>query len=271
MISIICVYNDEQALQNWLLKSLQNQTVDYELIKVDNTKGQFKSAAQALNHAGKQAKGKYIMFVHQDIDLQSNSWLEDTEKILDSISNLGIAGVVGSTEEGDSVKERMVNIIRHGDNQRLIGNPIRSPERVQTLDELLLIIPKDVFERYQFDEKTCDDWHLYGVDYCLAIAAFGFGVYVIPKFIQHMSDGASIKKPLYSLSVIFNLGPMVKPYYRTLDKVLKKYKDKYKWIFTTCGYGKWNTIQPLILQRIWRLISEYLKGFWHRIRRLFGL
>ncbi|MBL7196670.1 MAG: family 2 glycosyl transferase [Candidatus Omnitrophica bacterium] len=271
MISIVCIYNNEIILQDWLLKSLKNQTAEFELIKIDNTKNRFKSAAETLNYGGRQVKGKYIMFVHQDVDLCSNSWLEDTEKILDSISNLGIAGVIGVCEIGDTVAERILNVIRHGDNQRLIGNPIIVPEHVQTLDEQLLIIPKDVFQKYQFDEKTCDGWHLYGVDYCLIMGSLGFEVYAIPMFVQHKSDGASIRRPLYSLPVIFNLGPMVKEYYSSIDKVLKKHKNNYKWVYTTCAHGKWSTSRPLIFQRILHLIREYSKGLWNKIKRLVKL
>jgi glycosyltransferase involved in cell wall biosynthesis len=270
MISVVCVYNNEKIFNGWTLASLKNQTVEYELIKIDNTKNQFKSAAQALNYGGKQAKGKYIIFMHQDIDLSSDSWLKDTEKILDSLPDLGIAGIIGSATKGDNVQERTLNVIRHADNQRLIGNPIREPERVQTLDELLLIIPKHIFEKYQFDEMACDDWHLYGVDYCLTAGCLGFGVYVIPMFVRHMSEGAGLK-PLFSLRVILNFGPMLKEYYRSLDKVLKKHKNHYKWIYTTCGHGKWSTSQPLIFQRIAHLTKEYLKGFIHKVKRIITL
>jgi len=97
------------------------------------------------------------MFVHQDVNLLSNTWLKDAEEMLDTIPNLGIAGVVGSVEEGDSVLERMRNVIAHGDDREQIGNPISSPERVQTLDEMLLIVPREVFLEYQFDETTCSN------------------------------------------------------------------------------------------------------------------
>jgi len=98
MISIVCVYDDENIFNNWFLKNIRNQTVKFELVKIDNTRNRFKSAAEALNYGGKKARGKYIMFIHQDVDLCSNSWLENTEKILDSIPDLGIAGVVGVDE-----------------------------------------------------------------------------------------------------------------------------------------------------------------------------
>ena len=81
MISIVCVYNNQDILNNWLLKSLKHQTVEFELITLDNTRNTFKSAAEALNYGGKKAKGKYIMFVHQDVDLSSDTWLEDVEKM----------------------------------------------------------------------------------------------------------------------------------------------------------------------------------------------
>jgi len=67
MISIVCVYNDEITLKDYLLKSLENQTSKHELILIDNTQGKYKSAAGALNWGGGKAKGKYIMFVHQDV------------------------------------------------------------------------------------------------------------------------------------------------------------------------------------------------------------
>ncbi|MCK5160178.1 MAG: hypothetical protein KAQ99_01265 [Candidatus Aureabacteria bacterium] len=79
MISIICVYNNETIMNDYLLKNLKGRTLGFELIKINNTNNTFKSAAEAPNYGGKKAKGKYIMFVHQDVDLCSETWLENTE------------------------------------------------------------------------------------------------------------------------------------------------------------------------------------------------
>lgn len=234
MISVVCVYNNEKILEDCLLKGLKNQTVKFELIDLDNTNGKFKSAAEALNHGGKQAKGKYIMFVHQDVDLSSNSWLEEVEKMLDSLQNLGIAGVAGKSEN----KKGVITNIKDGTPPKLTGKiQIKSPTKVQTLDECLVIIPRSVFNMFQFDENVCDNWHLYAVDYCLSIKRLGFDAYVIPMFVYHRSAG-------YSFS---------EKYYLTLQKVLKKHKKHYKEIYTTMG--DWSTLYPLRIQRqrIWRL------------------
>lgn len=100
MISVVCVYNNEEILKNWLLKSLNSQTASYEFIPVNNNEKKFTSAAEALNYGGALANGQYIMFVHQDIDLLSNTFLADAEKILDGLDNLGVAGVAGVSENG---------------------------------------------------------------------------------------------------------------------------------------------------------------------------
>lgn len=251
MISIACVYNNGKILNDYLLKSLKNQTVDYELIALDNTEAKYKSAAEALNHGGRRANGKYIMFVHQDVDLCSNTWLEEAEKILDAIPDLGIAGIAGMAENGNSNKERGRNIIKHGDPAIIWpqGNPIQEPEPVQTLDECMIIIPESVFDVLQFDEKVCDDWHLYAVDYCLNIKRLGFDAYVIPMFIYHRSIA-------YSFS---------EKYYLTLEKVLKKHKKHYKRIYTTMG--DWSTLYPVTLQKIWRLAKAGLTYPWRKLRK----
>ena len=90
MISIVCVYDNERTLKNVLLKILKNQSVEFELITLDNTNHRYKSAAEALNYGGAKANGDYIMFVHQDMWLGSDSWMEDVEKMLESIPDLGM-------------------------------------------------------------------------------------------------------------------------------------------------------------------------------------
>lgn len=284
MISIICVYNDEWILQNYLLKSLPAGRNDFELITLDNTHNRFRSAAQALNWCGRQAVGDYLMFVHQDVDLRSDSWLNSTEAVLNSLPNLGIAGVIGGRDhKGVPLRERCTTTITHrpstglrggishGPRYEPCGIPIQDPELVQTLDECLVIIPKSVFDVTQFDEATCSDWHLYAVDYCLSIAAQGFGVYVIPSCLYHRSIGYSDENPL---RIIASLGVYSEAFYRTLERVVRKHKRHYKWIHTSCG--SWNTTHSLVMQRAVMLFFDGRRFYWRKVRsktrlaRLFG-
>ena len=138
MISIVCIYNDRDKLDSLLLASLQVQTANFELEIIDNRQGAFPSAAAALNSGGRLATGKYIMFVHQDIVLCTEKWLADTEKWLDSIPDLGAAGVAGR-ETNVSYNTASVT---HGIPAKFVGKQhLNRPTRVQTLDECLIIIP----------------------------------------------------------------------------------------------------------------------------------
>jgi len=232
MISIVCVYNNDKILKNNLLKSLERQTSEYELILIDNTQNRYTSAAKALNCGGEKATGDYIMFVHQDVDFCKDTWLAEAEKILSSIPDLGIAGVAGMSDTGYTNKDRGRNIIKHGNPAMILswGNAIQKPEIVQTLDECLIIIPKIVFSKLKFDESVCDGWHLYAVDYCLSCNRIGLKAYAIPMFIYHRSAGSSFSTQ----------------YYSTLKKVIKKHKKYYKKIYTTMG--DWSTLCPLSVQ-----------------------
>jgi hypothetical protein len=265
MISIVCVYSNKELLNNYLLKSLIKQTVEFELIKIDNISGSFKSASEALNYGGNKANGKYIMFVHQDVELTSNAWLEDAEEILQSIPNLGIAGVAGMDSKGNNNKDRGRNIIWHGKPAVKWSwcNPIHKPESVQTLDECLIIIPKSIFNVLRFDDKVCDDWHLYGVDYCLSAKKMGFEVNAIPMNIYHLSTSATTNKTLWQ--VIFTLGVLPNGYYKTLKKLLNKHKGYQKQIYTTSG--NWNTSYPLIFQRLWLLMKAGLIYPFRKLQR----
>jgi len=250
MISVICVYNNEKILNDCLLKSLRNQPVKFELITIDNTRGEFKSAAAALNYGGNKATGKYFMFVHQDVTLCSDSFLEDAEKVLDGLTNFGTVGIAGKHEGS---KRRVFSNLKQGPSQLepLGFIHINSPVKVQTIDECLIIIPKSVFDILPFDERVCDDWHLYAVDYCLSAQKLGFDNYVIPMMINHISGGNVAKT---TSQLIRRLGYFPKGYYRTLKKILNKHRYFVKMIYTTTE--NWHTARSLLWQRIWLTIPE---------------
>jgi len=247
MISVVCVYNNEKILSQFLLKSLESQMVEYQLIRVDNRQGQFKSAAQALNYGACQAQGKYLMFVHQDVFLISPRWLSQVENILDTLPALGIAGVAGNNEE---FRGSITNIY-HGCLTRPAGKArITVPTRVQTVDECLAIIPRSVFHKLCFDEFTCDDWHLYAVDYALCVKQQGLSAYVIPADAYHASTGRQ-----YNLrKVLSNGGAFPAGYYRTLKKLLSKHRKNYHVIYTTCG--NWSTSLSLYYLQRWGYLGK---------------
>jgi len=232
IISVICVYNNRDSLESHLLKSLDGQSIEYELILLKNIFDKYNSAAEALNYGGSIAKGQYLMFIHQDFEFNSDKWLEDVENILKNL-DFGVAGVAGK------YGRKCVSNITDGFPPALTGEiQIKEPEEVQTIDECVIIIPEKLFKEIHFDEITCDNWHLYGVDYCLTAKKAGFKVYVLPIDGYHASIAENSKSH--------------GNYYSTLRKVIKKHKNEHKWIYTTTG--SWSTIFPLNLQILYQKI-----------------
>jgi len=214
MFSIISVYNNRESFEKNLLKNLKTQNTPFELMNIDNSEGKFNSAASALNWGGRRAKGRYLMFIHQDVVLQGSEWLKKAEDTLDHIPDLGIAGCAGFSRGGE-----LVGFIK--DSHCLWGKPIAAPVITQTLDELVLIIPRKVFEKRQFDEKICG-WHMYGIDYCLDITKRRLNAYVIPCFVWHNSPATNRQGLL-----------------KAKRHILLKYGWKYPNIFATTGVFSW--------------------------------
>jgi SAM-dependent methyltransferase len=246
MISVVCVYNKERTLKDVLLKSLERQTVRYELITLDNRDNRYRSAAAAFNCGGERARGEYIMFAHQDMWLGSNSWLEDVERILESIPDLGVAGVAGMSEKGGNNSERRRWSIEEFGEPVPGGLPVQKPEEVQTLDECLLVVPKSVFRKLRFDEKTFDGWHCYGADYCLSIRQLGLKAYVIPARSSHCCLRAHYQ--------LWEFKDLLK-YERRL---YVKHRRDYKRIYTWMGEISWTAI-------VRRILSDFLGPLYLRV------
>lgn len=221
MFSVICVYNNKKILREYLLKSLKTQSQEYELILLDNRDSKYKSAPEALNLGGSRAKGDYLIFVHQDVDFKSETWLEDAEKILEKLNNWGIAGVAGVPQDGV-----LKSNIENGIPPMKPGEEVDEPTPVQTLDECLVIIPRTIFQNYKFDEEL-DGWHLYSVDFCLNIKRSGYNVFLLPLHLYHRS-------------CMIHYPP---EYYDMLKILFMKYKYEYQKIYTSCG--EWKTRYPL--------------------------
>lgn len=239
MISVVCVYNNEDILGVALLRSLESQTAKFELILLDNRDGRYKSAAQALNDGGRKAAGDFIMFAHQDMWLATSIWLEDAENILRTLPDLAVAGVAGMSEAGRNWYERVkFSIGTLGDNERAEVGRVHSPAEVQTLDECLLIMPRSVFERLRFDETVFDGWDCYGADYCLSARRLGLKVYVIPLPCSHCTSRAAY--PLWHFAGL--------PKYQ--NRLYQKHKKHHRRIYTWMGTISWFNLRLTSLMRI---------------------
>ncbi len=227
MISVVCVYNNELTFKNVLLKSLESQSAEYELIPVDNRNENFKSAAEALNCGAMNARGKYIMFVHQDVSLGYIGWLEDAEAYLDSLPDAGVAGVAGVCSEYKTWRDNFRYSLQFVNRLNRENGNITRPEEVQTLDECVLIVPRPVFDKIKFDSSTFDGWDCYGTDYCLSVKNICLKSYVLPLPCSHSTMRSRYK--------VWEFRDLIK--YQ--KKLHKKYRAQYREISAWMGKISW--------------------------------
>lgn len=236
MLSIICASNNNEILDKCLRESLKKQTYkNFELIVIDTKENKYIGAADALMSGVKKAKGDIIIFAHHDIILENEYEFENIVNQIEKIKDFGILGIAGASYK----KGILVGNITNGDPKIPISNKeINEAQDVQTLDEVLFVIKKDILEQYplNLENKT---WHLYAVEYSLLMKEKNKKVMVIPSDIYHLSAGASMNNE----------------YYKQLRKVCAKYKKCYKTINTTVGY--WHTNKILLELKILRHKKRY--------------
>ncbi|HSW67308.1 MAG TPA: glycosyltransferase [Bacteroidales bacterium] len=183
-VTFITAINDESVLKKNLLSSPL-----FSRIKVKNLIMQkdYISASQAYNAAIRRAETEFLIFVHQDIVLPQN-WINDVNKAIsileDKKDNWGIIGCFGVDNIG----------IEHGylfctGNGRFILEPFDYPQKVKTLDEIVLILKKS--SKLTFDEFL-PHFHFYGTDICLQAAEKGMSCYAISAFCLHNSNQTTL-------------------------------------------------------------------------------
>jgi len=212
-ITIICVYNNRKLLKNLLdsIKIHLSNTFKIQFLLIDNSSNKYKSASEALNSVLDLVIYSVIIFTHQDIQLISDKFINDSVSYLNINPNtiLGAAGALNF-----KVYSNMI----HGIRKTRVGSGLKQNLVVQTVDECFFITTKKIFSLIKFDEKTCDGWHLYASDFCLTAKTLNIDSVILPASseIYHQSEGI--------LDYLF---------YLTMKKILVKHK-RLKEISTTC-------------------------------------
>ena len=77
---------DNKDVYNEFQRNLEMQTnIKYELIPIMNLNNELDSPREAFNESGKNARGKYIMFIHPDIRFLSRKALHDIAEEMNKI------------------------------------------------------------------------------------------------------------------------------------------------------------------------------------------
>ncbi len=175
------------------METLKIQTIPCEIIGIDNrgNKG-FSSCAAAYNSVIDRVKTKYVIYSHQDILLNDPEALEKFVSYLERTGKddiLGAAGVRFDSTEGFS---NVTHI--HNRTGELVHGTAKFPEgdmiECDTVDECVFGGHTEHFREHPFDEKLCNNWHLYAAESCLLTKAYlGGKVWCCDVPVFHLSSG----------------------------------------------------------------------------------
>jgi len=147
------------------------------------------SAAKAYNDAIDQSKNDLIVFLHQDIYLPSG-WLLRLRSCIAALehedSQWAVAGCWGATQGGDG----WGHVYTPGIG--VMGSRFQEPQRIQTLDEIVLIMRKSRGLRF---DSNLPHFHLYGTDLCLNASRRGLRSYAVSAFCIHNSNYLRVLPP----------------------------------------------------------------------------
>ena len=237
-VSVICVYNKTDVYAGVLKKSLQLQSLQVEIIAVDNTHQEYSSAAKALNYGAALASGNIYVFVHQDVFFESPNALSEVIRIFCDNSGKGdVGGIVGAAfdENGNKhiVAGSKVNFLGEPEGEKGFADDFRY---VETIDELMIIMTAETYKQHPFDERTCRGWHFYAVEQCLNARKNDNKVLAINADIKHLSPGYVDDK-----------------FYWSLYRIAKKYKSMDRIIGTCCSFSPKQLNEHLYRAIIWSL------------------
>jgi hypothetical protein len=170
-VTFIIPVNDEKVYSDNFCSSPMLGNKDYviELLPMRN----YTSAGKAYNAGRQSARYELLVFCHQDMVFPF-SWLNNVNSAIEELdrsrAKWGLLGVWGRTENGNYIGNILDNA-----NGRL-GNNFKTPQKVQTIDEIVLIQKKSDF--ILFDEHL-PYFHFYGTDIALTSFESGRTNYII--------------------------------------------------------------------------------------------
>lgn len=155
-----------------------------EFIAIDNRGNNRFDGYRALRAAISAAKGEFILYTHDDIELVD----DDADTLLSILRDLDardpnwtLAGNAGWTIDHP---ERLMIHLRDPHGTR---RDVDEPKRVGGLDENFLILPR---KRLVLPSLDLSGFHLFATDLCQQSLFVGGSAWVIPFFLHHHSSGS---------------------------------------------------------------------------------
>lgn len=186
-ITLVAAVNNLEILNSNLLRSPLLEPGHGHQFLIRNG---FQSASLAYNDALSQACNEIVVFVHQDVYLPQH-WLSDLKRTIETLDAAAKPwGVIGCFGARVNAEGGLGSVYSTG--WGLQGKPIDKPEKVETLDEIVLVIRRSSGLRF---DQSLPFYHMYGVDLCLSARSAGLECYAMPTFCVHNTSQLLVLPP----------------------------------------------------------------------------
>lgn len=154
--------------------------------------------AKACNIGAKVAKGKYLLFLNSDTQLQDKT-IEDMVSFIDLNEKIGIVG--GMLLNADGSYQRtfarfytlpfVFTMLVGGDKVEMLGNQLKKEKKVDWVSGGFMLIRKTLFEELNgFDESFF--MYLEDMELCYRMREIGYQTYIYPQAAAlHVGQGSS--------------------------------------------------------------------------------
>ena len=200
---VVCVSDDAILTANLLASpGLVGPDSPHEVILIHKAP----SAGAGLNMGLERAQRGWIVCAHQDVFLPEG-WdqcltqqLREAERRFGPIGVAGVYGVgaaVSLESKGSSLGAQRIGWVV--DRGRPLRDGPELPARAATLDELLLVVPRETPLRFDPDLG----FHLYGADLCLQAAEQGLAVVALGALCHHNSRSIGLPRAFFPSAEVF--------------------------------------------------------------------
>ena len=200
MISFIICSIDPPRCQEARRNVEETVGVPHEILVHDNREAGW-GLSKVYNHYAALTKGDILCFMHEDIAFLTADWGREIESFYTSHPGAGVVGFFGAqiktkTPSGVGYYKRFdmsnyVQCYRDGREVTYIHSDGEDYTPVVQIDGMCMIAPRKVWAENPFDEVNFPGFHLYDLDFSLAIA-LRYTNYVCHKvLIKHDSEGSN--------------------------------------------------------------------------------
>lgn len=223
---------------------------DFELVVIDNSKSTY-NIFSAYNEGIIRSKGDVLCFMHDDLRFRTENWGRKVETYISNSQNIGVVGVIGSyclTKDccyWDMMTPYVTGRVPVGNNKDkeavYNGNYYfdeHCSAEVVAVDGMWFCVPKTIFSKIAFDEKTFSGYHFYDMDICMQALHAGYKNVVIRDIeILHMCH------PQYNCCFLLSMKKFCEKWEQELpifrgEAIEMDEKDYYRLHETTVQYCK---------------------------------